>query len=47
MLVRTVRKKKMFGFHQSLRGRVELTDVHSMDATFRKLRKEIEFKIHL
>ncbi len=46
MLVRTDRKKEMYGLHQSLRGGVKPTDGNSLEVALRELREETALRIH-
>ena len=46
MLVRTDRRKEMYGLHQSSGGVVETKDSNSLEATLRELREETGLRIH-
>jgi len=46
MLIRTDRKKKMYGLHQSPERAVEIKDSNSLEAALRELREETGLRIH-
>src|SRR6266540_5348080 len=46
MLVRTDRRKEMYGLHQLPGGAVETEDSNSLEAALRELRKETGLRIH-
>ncbi len=37
----------MYGFHQSLNGKIESTDAYSLETDFRELKEKIDFRIYL
>jgi len=46
MLIRTDRRKEMYGFHQSFEGAVETKNNNSLETALRELRKETGLRIY-